>query len=102
MEPPSLRFTLENRSHSLMTHRWLLLGFLGLTLVAHDAAAAGIVSQYKQHRFNRVNMKLHGQVLDFTNNHGSDNRIWSPALCQRRDLYVYLPPGYNPAKKYPL
>ena len=85
-----------------MTHRWLLLGFLGLTLVAHDAAAAGIVSQYKQHRFNRVNMKLHGQVLDFTNNHGSDNRIWSPALCQRRDLYVYLPPGYNPAKKYPL
>src|SRR5207253_5204684 len=28
--------------------------------------------------------------------------IWSAALCQKRDLYVYLPPGYDPAKKYPL
>jgi S-formylglutathione hydrolase FrmB len=50
----------------------------------------------------RTNPKLHGQVLDYTHNHGADNRLWSPALGQKRDLYVYLPPGYDPNKRYPL
>ncbi|MSQ96145.1 MAG: hypothetical protein EXR98_16550 [Gemmataceae bacterium] len=50
----------------------------------------------------RVNRCLQGRVVDFTNNHGSDRRIWSPSLCSKRDLYVYVPPGYDPAKKYPL
>jgi S-formylglutathione hydrolase FrmB len=50
----------------------------------------------------RANQRLCGQLLDFTRNHGVDRRIWSPALGQRRDLYVYLPPGFNPARKYPL
>jgi S-formylglutathione hydrolase FrmB len=50
----------------------------------------------------RTSKKLAGQVLDYTNNHGSDNRIWSAALCQKRDLYVYLPPCYDPKKPYPL
>ena len=26
----------------------------------------------------------------------------SPALGQKRDVYVYVPPGYDPAKRYPL
>ncbi len=55
-----------------------------------------------RHQLERVNRALHGQLLDFTHNHGSDRRIWSPALGQRRDLYVYLPPGYDPCKRYPL
>jgi len=50
----------------------------------------------------RVNRCLQGQVLDFTNNHGADRRIWSPALCAKRDLYVYVPPGFDRSKKYPL
>jgi pimeloyl-ACP methyl ester carboxylesterase len=50
----------------------------------------------------RANHRLHGQLLDFTCNHGRDRRIWSPALGQRRDLYVYLPPGFDPARKYQL
>ena len=50
----------------------------------------------------RANRRLHGQVLDYTNNHGQDRRIWSDALCAKRDLYVYLPPGYDPALRYPL
>jgi hypothetical protein len=54
------------------------------------------------HRLDRVNAQIHGHVLDFTHNHGSDNRIWSPTLQQKRDLYVYLPPGFDPCKQYPL
>jgi S-formylglutathione hydrolase FrmB len=80
--------------------RWhFLLGFLLLASFVDDANAIAIFGKQK---FRRVSMKLHGQVLDFTHNHGHDNRIWSPALCQRRDLYVYLPPGYSPEKKYPI
>src|SRR5262245_40765183 len=45
---------------------------------------------------------LAGQVVDYTHNHGADNRIWSDALHQRRDLYVYLPPGYDPDRHYPV
>src|SRR5262249_49615199 len=53
-------------------------------------------------RLARVSRPLHGQLIDHTHNHGVDRRIWSEALCQRRDLYVYLPPGYDPAQRYPL
>ncbi len=48
-----------------------------------------------------VNRRLRGKVVDYTANHGVDNRIWSPHLYQRRDLYVYLPPGFDPGKCYP-
>jgi S-formylglutathione hydrolase FrmB len=50
----------------------------------------------------RLNLKLNGQVLDFSHNHGADNRIYSPSLDDCRDLYVYLPPGYDPSQRYPL
>jgi S-formylglutathione hydrolase FrmB len=48
-----------------------------------------------------VNRQLQGQVVDHTNNHGTDRRIWSPSLGQKRDLYVYLPPGFDPHLRYP-
>ncbi|MBI1831588.1 MAG: hypothetical protein HYR84_09085, partial [Planctomycetes bacterium] len=51
---------------------------------------------------NRVNRCIQGRVIDFTHNHGADRRIWSRALCSKRDMYVYVPPGYDSAKKYPL
>jgi S-formylglutathione hydrolase FrmB len=50
----------------------------------------------------RINACLHGTVVDFTRNHGCDHRMYSPALCEYRDLYVYLPPGYDPKQSYPL
>ena len=56
----------------------------------------------KRNRLEHLNDRLHGQVLDFTHNHGADRRIWSAALCAKRDLYIYLPPGFDPTKQYPL
>ena len=54
------------------------------------------------HQLERVNAGLHGRLLDFTHNHGHDRRLWSPSLHQRRDLYVYVPPGFDPGRKYPM
>jgi hypothetical protein len=53
-------------------------------------------------KIDRVNQRLSGVVIDYTNNHGSDHRIFSPILGMPRDLYVYLPPGYDPHRAYPL
>jgi S-formylglutathione hydrolase FrmB len=50
----------------------------------------------------RVNRRLSGHVVDCTQNHGSDRRILSPIPERPRDLYVYLPPGYEPGRAYPL
>ena len=51
---------------------------------------------------DELNTALAGRVLDFTHNHGGDHRIWSPTVGLWRDIYVYLPPGYDPNKAYPL
>jgi S-formylglutathione hydrolase FrmB len=51
---------------------------------------------------NQVNRRLAGRVIDHTGNHGTDNRIFSPILGMPRGLYVYLPPGYDPHRAYPL
>lgn len=50
----------------------------------------------------RLNCRMRGRVVDYTNNHGYDRRIWSRSLYQRRDLYVYLPPGYSDKERYPI
>ena len=39
---------------------------------------------------DRLNRKLRGRVVDYTQNHGADRRICSPILGRTRDLYVYL------------
>lgn len=50
----------------------------------------------------KTNAEIAGRVIDFTQNHGEDRRIYSKILDQKRDLYVYLPPGYTPEREYPL
>ena len=50
----------------------------------------------------RLNRKLNGRVIDFTNNHDRDRRIFSHALMDYRDMYVYLPPGFDRYNYYPL
>src|SRR5580704_9367501 len=68
----------------------------GLVLVALPglAGAAG-VRPCTWIELKTLNVQLNGKVLDFTHNHGGDYRIWSWALCEKRDLYVYLPPCFN-------
>ena len=53
------------------------------------------------HQVDRLNEKLVGQVLDYTDNHDCDRRIWSEALCEKRSLYVYIPPGYDGKTQFP-
>jgi S-formylglutathione hydrolase FrmB len=51
---------------------------------------------------DRANRHLAGQLVDYTHNHGADRRIWSVALNEPRDLYIYLPPGFDPSHQYPV
>jgi S-formylglutathione hydrolase FrmB len=77
---------------------WLtVLVALGL---AAGPARGGVLHHTED--LEKLNRKLAGRVLDFTNNHGADRRIWSPALQEWRDLYVYLPPGFDPRCRYPV
>src|SRR5688500_15495968 len=46
--------------------------------------------------------RLKGRIVDHTANHGHDNRVWSRAMFQWRDLYIYLPPGYSNKQCYPI
>ena len=71
-----------------------------LLLSTRPAAAAHLLP--RPFELDRVNRGLHGKVVDHTNNHGRNAAIWSQALCERRDLYVYLPPCFDPAKQYPV
>jgi pimeloyl-ACP methyl ester carboxylesterase len=77
---------------------WLVV----LGLVCWAAPASFAAGHSKSNLLECANQRLHGTVVDYTHNHGSDRRIWSPALKQRRDLYVYLPPGFDPGLCYPL
>lgn len=54
-----------------------------------------------KHEVERINRDLGGQLLDFTFNHKVDRRQYSKALDSKRDLYVYLPPKYDPGYAYP-
>ena len=52
-------------------------------------------------KLERVNAKIGGRVCDYTYNHGTDRRICSKALDEKRDLYVYVPPGYDGKTQFP-
>ena len=55
-----------------------------------------------RNRIPDLNRTLAGRVLDFTHNHGVDRRLFSRALNQPRDTYVYLPPGYDGTTLFPV
>ncbi len=74
-----------------------------LALLALLAFAVPAQAQLRNHaNIDRLNRRLAGHMEDYTHNHGQDRRIFSPILGMPRDLYVYLPPGYDPRLAYPL
>jgi S-formylglutathione hydrolase FrmB len=79
--------------------RAVWLGFV--LLLGLSAAPIQAGPWCRQGDLDRINRQLHGVVVDHTHNHGADRRIWSAALGQPRDLYVYLPPGFDPCRRYP-
>jgi S-formylglutathione hydrolase FrmB len=81
--------------------RTVSAGALLVMLIPVPAVSAGGLL-HERDELERLNRQLHGRVIDHTHNHGSDRRIWSSALNQPRDLYVYLPPGFDPSQQYPL
>jgi S-formylglutathione hydrolase FrmB len=70
-------------------------------LLLLDAATAG-AQVFDLVSLDHLNRKLAGRVVDHTHNHGADRRLRSTVLGRPRDLYVYLPPGYDPSVSYPL
>ncbi|MCZ2342859.1 MAG: hypothetical protein LC104_13880 [Bacteroidales bacterium] len=85
-------------------HAILWVGvLLGVFCIALPAPAfVNVIRIGHRHEVTRLNRKLAGRVLDFTRNHGCDRRIWSSALCEKRDAYVYLPPGYDQTTPFPM
>src|SRR5437764_7395574 len=75
----------------------LALFLLMIALLTTEAHAQALKFRQRAPTTDR----FHGQIVDLTANHGADQRIWSEALAEKRDLYIYLPPGYDPEKKYP-
>ncbi len=78
--------------------RRLATALVLLVLVATPAQA----QLFEFVSLDHLNRKLCGRVVDLTQNHGADRRVYSPILGRPRDLYVYLPPGYDPSVAYPL
>jgi hypothetical protein len=80
------------------------IAWLGSALVLAGlplAAVRGTGWRKDNNELDVINARLHGKVIDHTANHGVDRRMWSRSLYQRRDLYVYLPPHYDPSQRYP-
>lgn len=75
---------------------------VALMIVLAGLPSARAEGLHHKNDLDRINRQLCGKVIDHTNNHGCDRRIWSASLCRKRDLYVYVPPGYDPSRQYPV
>src|SRR5262245_40850261 len=111
-----MRYTLgavgrpHGRRPSVVRHNWIGACLLllmatrsyGQQALPQALKLPGPLKFCTKKEIERLNRKLRGQLLDFTSNHGADRRIYSPALGVKRNLYLYLPPDYNPQNRYPL
>ena len=79
-----------------------MLRLVAAVLLLALAGSSGEAQVFNKVNLDRLNRKLCGKIVDYTSNHGQDRRIDSPILGRKRDLYVYLPPNYDPDSAYPL
>jgi pimeloyl-ACP methyl ester carboxylesterase len=82
--------------------RWIAAVGVVLALTTPAPAIVNAFRVCSRHQVDNLNKTIAGRVLDYTDNHGTDRRIWSHALGEKRDLYVYLPPGYDGRTPFPL
>ncbi len=82
--------------------RWVVAAITAILIPAAADALPIISNLPKPHQLEEINCKLAGHICDFTRNHDGDHRFYSAALCEKRDMYVYTPPGYDGAKQYPV
>ncbi len=80
----------------------LLASLISLGLVpARSDAFWSIFRNFGPNKLERVNGKIGGKVHDFTDNHNVDRRICSKALDEKREVYIYTPPGYDGKTQFP-
>jgi S-formylglutathione hydrolase FrmB len=72
-----------------------------LLFIARPAPALDLIHPCSKHQIEYLNAQMRGTLLDYTHNHDRDRRLWSTALNQKRDAYVYLPPGYDGITAFP-
>jgi S-formylglutathione hydrolase FrmB len=78
------------------------IALLALLFVPGEVfALPDVIHPCPRKQIHRLNQHLAGCIIDFTHNHDGDYRIWSNALCEKRDLYIYLPPGYDGLTAFP-
>jgi S-formylglutathione hydrolase FrmB len=76
---------------------------LAIVLAALPLSFANAIGWRKDSTdLKHISQALRGKVLDYTANHGKDNRLFSRSMWERRDLYVYLPPNFDASRRYPL
>lgn len=84
-----------------MSRAAFLIGIV-VILLGTEQTNAGPLLGARTGDLREVNKQIGGWVHDFTANHGADRRICSHALGEKRDLYVYTPPGYDPSRPWPV
>lgn len=91
-----------------MNARCLVAVLTAISLIMSDGqpAQAGLIANIlricTRNQVEEINRGMAGQLLDFTENHRVDRRIYCPSLGSKRDVYVYLPPGYDGTTQFPL
>jgi S-formylglutathione hydrolase FrmB len=79
-----------------------MLRLIAVAVLLASATLPAEGQMFNKVNLDRLNRRLCGRVVDYTGNHGQDRRICSTILGEKRDLYVYLPPEYDPKLAYPM
>src|SRR5262245_46117431 len=93
--PPAVGRPRNTRGPPVTARRVALI----VTLFITPTALAFGKKQSSPPDLGRLNRQLVGKVHDYSANHGEDRRFFAASLGQKRDAYVYVPPGYGPAKR---